>query len=93
MLSLFSLGITATIAAEYPPLGPVITIEPKSEHTHTMIFMHGVCGSADGVKYLFEAGGPLQNDNLKVILPTAPLQYNGFAGTKCNSWFNMEPLT
>ncbi len=67
-----------------------IYIQPKSEHTHTLIFLHGLGDSAEGFEPVFEAGGPLNFPNLKVVLPTAPKKpvsmNNGYA---MNSWFDI----
>ena len=67
-----------------------IYIQPKSEHTHTLIFLHGLGDSAEGFEPVFEEGGPLNFPNLKVVLPTAPKKpvsmNNGYA---MNSWFDI----
>ncbi len=67
-----------------------IIIQPKSEHTHTLIFLHGLGDSAEGFKSVFEEGGPLNFPNLKVVLPTAPKKpvsmNNGYT---MNSWFDI----
>ena len=63
--------VTAQVA--YPPLGPTVTVEPTSDHTHTMIFLHGIGGSGEQQKHWFVPGGALANPNLKVVLPTAPV--------------------
>ena len=67
-----------------------IYIQPKSEHTHTLIFLHGLGDSAKGFEPIFEEGGPLNFPNLKVVLPTAPIKpvslNNGY---KMNSWYDI----
>ena len=67
-----------------------IYIEPKSQHTHTLIFLHGLGDSAEGFEPVFEEGGPLYFPNLKVVLPTAPKRgvtlNNGY---HMNSWFDI----
>ena len=49
-----------------------IYIEPESEHTHTLIFLHGLGDEGYSFVSIFEKGGQLYSPNLKVILPTAP---------------------
>lgn len=63
---------------EYPPMGPTAYVDVAEgvEHTHTMIFIHGLSNSGPGVKKYFWTDdgqpGPLFDEHLKVVLPSSP---------------------
>jgi predicted esterase len=68
-------------------------IEPEGEHTHTLIFLHGLGDKGKSFKFYFGYDGCLAFPNLKVLLPTAdskPVSCND--GRYMNSWFDILSL-
>ena len=87
--------VTLAVAA-YPPMGETIIVEPTLEHTHTVIFLHGITHTGEDMAYLFRGGtgccgtdGGMKNPNRKAVLPTAPIQWNEEWGKTCHSWFGL----
>ncbi len=68
----------------------LLCIEPESEHTHTLIFLHGLGDQGKSFVPIFDKGGLLNFPNLKVVLPTAPKQsVTCNDGLNMNSWFDI----
>ena len=54
-----------------------IVLSPKGEHKYTFIFLHGLCGSGEGLLDLFanqKKDARITPLNCKIILPTAPVR-------------------
>ena len=69
------------------------TIEPTEEHTHTLIFLHGLGDKGKSFEFYFGNDGCLAFPNLKVLLPTArsnPVSCNN--GMCMYSWFDILSL-
>ena len=85
---------SAKMESQFANRNSYITINAeKNVHTHTLIFLHGLGDSAEGFEDVFSPGGPLNLQNIKVLLPTAPksaVTCNG--GYKMNSWFDIYNL-
>ena len=86
ILSCFVAGLLSTTASAYT-FAATDTIAATGTHTHTMIFLHGTCGTGDGESGLFDSEMVMYNENLKYVLPTAPFVYNEREQMSCNSWF------
>ena len=86
ILSYLVAGLVTT-AATYA-IASTDTVAATGTHTHTMIYLHGTCGTGPDNEDLFaQDTGPLYNANLKAVLPTAPYVYNEREQMSCNSWF------
>ena len=49
----------------------VTEIEAEGNHTHTLIFLHGLGDSGKSWVQKFYTGSPLKIEHLKIVLPTA----------------------
>ena len=75
------------------PKNDIVYIEPTGAHTHTLIFLHGLGDSGDGIGDLFKPHSLVHIDNLKVVLPTAPKRpVSCNNGAVMNSWFDILSL-
>ena len=74
---LFKYGLTAFAAAYPVDHFETIIVEPTSEHTHTLIYLHGLNGTWTP-EYVdkFRPGGAFYDPNRKAVLPQAPSYYN-----------------
>ncbi|KAI9581245.1 hypothetical protein GQX74_013832 [Glossina fuscipes] len=73
-----------------PPVEVEFAIEPISNHTSTLIFLHGLGDSDHGWSSAFEC---IQLPNMKIVCPNAPSQpvaKNG--GFRVPSWFDFKRL-
>ena len=96
---MFRIAYLSLAMAAYPPMGETVVVEPTAEHTHTVIFIHGITCSGGAMKYLFDdsvpgkgccgAKGALEDPNRKTVLPTAPYVWNDMWNEKTHSWFNL----
>ena len=70
-----------------------VYIPANGQHTHTLIFLHGLGDSAQGFEDVFdwrEEGCPMSFQGLKVVLPTAPKRPVTLnMGYQMNSWFDI----
>ena len=68
-----------------------IIIEPLSDHTHSLVWLHGLGDSAQGFVDVFTDDRLIElPKGCKVILPTAPIRsvtLNG--GMKMTSWYDI----
>ena len=69
-----------------------IILSPKdTEPTSTLIFLHGLGDTGDGYIGTFNSSEKPIPDNMKVILPTAPLSsVTLFNDQEVRSWFNIK---
>jgi len=68
-----------------------IYLTPKSKHTHTLIFMHGLGDSADGFYDFFTEKNSPAPATMKIVLLTAPIRAVTInAGMKMTSWFDFK---
>lgn len=69
------------------------TIEPEDEHTHTLIFLHGLGDKGQTFLHYFGHDGSCYFSNLKVLLPTASRNKSTCNnGNFMNSWFDIFSL-
>ena len=71
----------------------LILTPASAEHTHTLIWMHGLGDSAMGFLDIFDSEISPVPPSTKVVLPTAPLRpvtLNG--GMAMNAWFDILTL-
>lgn len=67
---------------------------PKAQHTHTLIFLHGLGDSAEGYLDFFTEKSSPTPASMKVVLltaPTRPVTIN--MGMKMPSWFDFKAFT
>ena len=69
------------------------TVAASGTHTHTVIFLHGTCGTGADVIQLFNEGEIMNKPGVKYIAPSAPLQYNERDQQTCNSWFGTKNVS
>ena len=72
-----------------------ITLKPKENsginHDFSLIFIHGLGDSANGLKDLFYPGNSIVPANCKIILPTAPKrQVTINNGEIMTSWYDIK---
>jgi predicted esterase len=75
-------------------LGDHIYLNPPGDHTHTLIWLHGLGDTAMGFIDVFTSAMSPVPKTTKVILLTAknrPVTING--GASCNSWFDYLSLS
>ena len=72
---------------------PIDENSNDKQHQYTMIFLHGLGDTAEGMMELFTENGWNPGwvpESCRIVLPTAPLkQVNLNDGMKMNSWFNV----
>ncbi len=49
-----------------------VYLNPVKEHTHTLIFMHGLGDTGEGFEGFFQFGFENTLENFRIVLPTAP---------------------
>ena len=68
---------------------PPVIIEPKSEYTHCIIFLHGFDNSPEKFISFFEEFFFKKKNNTKIILMRAPYQNMTFDKSNTTSWFDI----
>ena len=69
---------------------PPVIIEPKSEYTHCIIFLHGYESSPEEYQPFFENDFFIEKkNNTKIILMRAPYQNMTFDKSNTTSWFDI----
>lgn len=79
IFKMFKFLLSLTMAA-YPPMGETVVLNATGNHTHTIVFLHGIDNSGESMSYLFKENGSMQHDNLKAVLPTAPIIHWNMTG-------------
>ena len=70
-------------------LDPIV-IEPVSEYTHCIIWLHGLDNCPENFQDLFKVEVPFaKKNNTKIILMRAPYQVMSFNQQKQTSWFDI----
>ena len=70
-------------------LDPII-IEPVSEYTHCIIWLHGLYATPQKFENLFKTEVPFaKKNNTKIILMRAPYQIISFEQVNTTSWFDL----
>ena len=85
-----NLIVTRDIKRKYIFLDP----QPENQpHQFTIIFLHGLGNSAEGLVGIFEdETNGLTNKRCRVVLPTAPrCKVSIQGGYEMNSWFDILP--
>lgn len=71
-----------------------IYLTPKKNHTHTLIFMHGLGDSPNGFYDFFTTTSSPAPSTMKIILLSAPIRPVTInAGMKMTSWFDFKDFT
>ncbi|KAL4486806.1 hypothetical protein ABPG72_006638 [Tetrahymena utriculariae] len=71
--------------------GEDIYLIPKGQHTHTLVWMHGLGDSAEGYLDFFGESSSPTPDNMKVVLLTAPARKVTInMGMQMPSWFDFK---
>lgn len=68
-------------------IGRIVTVKPKSNHKHTIIWVHGLNETPE--KYLYMFDYPLF-DNCKIIAPEAPTRFVSLKSENMRSWFDIK---
>jgi predicted esterase len=90
VLSYHVAGLAASVSAY--TFADTQTIAATGTHTHTVIFLHGTCGTGSDVIVNFQEGEIMHRPGIKYIAPSAPLQYNERDQMTCNSWFGTKNI-
>jgi len=82
----------SSFASVLPQQGPTVVLEPKTKHTGTVIFLHGLGDTGNGWK---DVGEMLQPSlpHLRWVFPTAPerpVTING--GMMMPAWYDIKEL-
>ncbi|KAL8292673.1 hypothetical protein RQP46_001285 [Phenoliferia psychrophenolica] len=89
------LDIEAFLHKVLPPVfafgAPPIVLGPRGKHTATIIFSHGLAGTAEDWRPFANSLIPLF-PNVKFVLPTAPRRFVTVVGDRIHSWFNVKAL-
>lgn len=80
----------AALVAAWGPMEDTIIIEPEEDHTHTVVFLHGLEESAESYAQEFEEDGLFYHPNRKAVLPSAPIAWNDALNGEESSWWNFE---
>eukprot|EP01095_Lingulamoeba_sp_RSL-Kostka_P005078 TRINITY_DN1643_c0_g1_i1.p1 TRINITY_DN1643_c0_g1~~TRINITY_DN1643_c0_g1_i1.p1 ORF type:complete len:244 (+),score=62.26 TRINITY_DN1643_c0_g1_i1:147-878(+) len=74
--------------------GTTYIVEPKGEHTHSIVFLHGLGDTGSGWRDIFQQVQSVYFPFCKVILPTAPIQPITINfGQSCNAWYDITSLS
>lgn len=74
--------------------GSDVYLNPKGQHTHTLVFMHGLGDTADGYIDLFMDKSSPTPATMKIVLLTAPTRAVTInMGMKMPSWFDFRDFT
>ena len=71
----------------------IILLPKNSKPNSTLIFLHGIGDSGEGYLQTFDSPNKPVPQNMKVILPTAPLSYVNINKIELNSWFDIKGFT
>ncbi|EAR82795.2 phospholipase/carboxylesterase family protein (macronuclear) [Tetrahymena thermophila SB210] len=71
--------------------GDDIYLIPKGQHTHTLVWMHGLGDTAEGYLDFFGESSSPTPDNMKIVLLTAPTRKVTInMGMQMPSWFDFK---
>ena len=65
------------------------TLGPVKKHDQTLIFLHGLGGTGEEMKEVFQDIEPLYQ-NCKIIFPTAKTIKVTAGGGQCPGWYDIE---
>lgn len=65
----------------------MLKICPKTEHQHTLLWIHGLTQVPEDHQHLFNA--PFFQ-NFKIVIPKAPIRYSTDKGKETTSWYDIK---
>ena len=69
---------------------PPLIVEPKSDYTHCIIFLHGYDNNPEFYEHFFEENiNFTKKDNTKIILMRAPVEVVTYNQKNTTSWFDL----